>query len=385
MLHVPTLVAAAIVATILQAVAIAYVWYVQFRDRAVAELAVGTIATAVGAILALSRPALPPIVTHVIANMLIVGGQTFATFALGRFIGRRVPPTFVVGVPIMVGILIASFLYIEDRQDVRIAVYAAGIALATGTAAVLLLDVPPGPLRITHWPLGGLYLAQAALVSARGVWVLVEGPSESLFENNRMQELWFSQAVIFVNAAFIGLVLVITQRPRLELDRQASYDLLTGAMSRNAFERAAEAEWSRASRHDLPVSILILDLDRFKALNDTHGHEAGDAWLRLFAETVHPLLRLEDLFCRYGGEEFVVLLPQTEIEAASQAAERIRRAIEGLRLDHNGVEVTATVSIGVSAWTGVHPSLKSAIATADRALYRAKAAGRNRVRTTDGY
>ncbi len=351
MLHVPTLVAAAIVATILQAVAIAYVWYVQFRDRAVAELAVGTIATAVGAILALSRPALHPIVTHIIANMLIVGGRTFATFALGRFIGRRVSPAFVVGVPIMVGILISTFHYIEDRQDIRIAVYAVGIALATGTAAAMLLDVPSGPLRITHWPLGGLYLLQA---------------------------------VIFVNAAFIGMVLVITQRPRPELDWQASYDLLAGALSRNAFERAADAEWSRAVRHDLPVSVLILDLDRFKTLNDTHGHKAGDAWLRLFAETVHGQLRLEDLFCRYGGEEFVVLLPQTGIESAGQAAERIRRAVEGLRLNHEGAEVTSTVSVGVTDRSGGHPDLKSAIASADRALYRAKAAGRNRVQTTDG-
>lgn len=384
MLHVPTLVAAAIVATILQAIAIAYVWYVQFRDRAVAELAVGTIATAVGAILALSRPALHPIVTHIIANMLIVGGQTFATFAIGRFIGRRVLPAFVVGVPVLVGALIAGFLYIEDRQDIRIAVYAAGIALATGTAAVLLLDVPPGPLRITHWPLGGLYLLQAALVSARGIWVLFEGPSASLFENNRMQELWFSQALIFVNATFIGLVLVITQRPRLELDRPASYDLLTGAMSRNAFERAADAEWSRAARSDLPISFLILDLDRFKALNDTHGHEAGDAWLRLFAQTVQGLLRREDLFCRYGGEEFVVLLPRTGIGSAGQTAEQIRCAVEGLRLDHEGVEVTSTVSIGVADRSAGHPDLKSAIASADRALYRAKAAGRNRVQMTDG-
>ena len=349
-----------------------------------AELAVGTIATAVGAILALSRPALHPIVTHIIANMLIVGGRTFATFALGRFIGRRVSPAFVVGVPIMVDILISTFHYIEDRQDIRIAVYAAGIALATGTAAAMLLDVPSGPLRITHWPLGGLYLLQAVLASARGIWVLVEGPSESLFENNRMQELWFSQAVIFVNAAFIGMVMVITQRPRLELDRQASYDLLAGALSRNAFERAADAEWSRAVRHDLPVSVLILDLDRFKTLNDTHGHKAGDAWLRLFAETVHGQLRLEDLFCRYGGEEFVVLLPQTGIESAGQAAERIRRAVEGLRLNHEGAEVTSTVSVGVTDRSGGHPDLKSAIASADRALYRAKAAGRNRVQTTDG-
>ena len=361
----------------------AYVWYAQFRDRAVAELAVGSLATAIGALLALSRPALSPIITHVIANMLLIGGQTLIAFALGRFLGRRVPLTLVVGVPILAGILIAAFLYVEERQDIRITVYSVGIAIASGVSAVLLLDVPRGPLRITHWPLGGLYLLQAVLALVRGVWVLVDEPSPSLFETNRLQVTWFSQAVIFVNATFIGLVLVITQRPRLELDRQASYDLLTGALNRAAFERVAEIEWSRAARHDLPLSLLLLDLDRFKALNDAHGHEAGDAWLRTFAESVHAELRLEDQLCRYGGEEFVVLLPQTEIEAAGQAADRIRRAVEGLRLAHEGKEIASTVSIGVVARSGSHFDLKSAIADADRALYRAKSAGRNRVVTVD--
>jgi diguanylate cyclase (GGDEF)-like protein len=177
---------------------------------------------------------------------------------------------------------------------------------------------------------------------------------------------------------------MISQRLQLELDRQASYDGLTMTLNRRAFERIGEAEWSRSTRHDLPLSVLVLDLDGFKILNDTHGHDAGDMWLKTFAELCRGLFRREDLLCRFGGEEFIALLPQTPLEAAVHAAERARRAVEGLRVTHGGVDIAATVSIGVATRGPSVTDLKSAIAAADRALYRAKAAGRNRVVVDDG-
>lgn len=123
----------------------------------------------------------------------------------------------------------------------------------------------------------------------------------------------------------------------------------------------------------------MLDLDGFKALNDTHGHDAGDLWLSTFADLCHGLFRREDLLCRYGGEEFVALLPQTPIEPAVQAAERVRRAVAGMRMTHRGSAITATVSIGVATRGPASGDLKSLIAAADRALYRAKAGDRNRI------
>lgn len=378
-LHAGTLAIAALFASAMQAVAMLYVWFGQFRTRAVFEIFLGSAATAVGVALAFARPHLDPLITHPVANMLITGGQAYIAFGIGRFIARRVPAWFVVSVPFAVGIAIAYYLYADDRLDIRIAAYSLGIAASSGLIAALLLGTTKGLPRITHWPVGVLYLLQAILAVARAVWVMHEQPSLDLFETNRLQVIWFSQAILFVNLTFLGLTMMITQRPRLELDRQVSFDLLTGALNRDGFDRAAEAEWSRTTRHDLPLSVLMLDLDRFKALIRSLGTETGDAWLKAFADMTRGLLRREDLLCHYRSGEFLILLPQTSIEQALQAAERIRRATEGLSLAAGDDQIGTTVSIGVAAKTPERMDLKSVIAASERALHRAKAQGLNRV------
>lgn len=378
-LHAGTLAIAALFATAMQAVAMLYVWYGQFRTRAVFEIFLGSAATAVGVALAFARPHLDPLVTHPIANMLITGGQAYIAFGIGRFINRRVPAAFVLGVPLVVGAVIAYYLYIDVRLDIRIATYSLGIAASSGLIAALLLGTTKGLPRITHWPVGVLYLLQAILAVIRAVMVMHNEPSTDLFETNRLQVLWFSQAILFVNLTFLGLTMMITQRPRLELDRQVSFDLLTGALNRDGFERAAEAEWSRTTRHDLQLSVLTLELDRFKALARASGTATGDAWLKAFAEMTRGLLRREDLLCHYRSGEFLILLPQTSIEQGLQAAERIRRATEGLSLATSSDQVGTTVSIGVAAKTPERMDLKAVIAASERALQRARAAGLNRV------
>jgi diguanylate cyclase (GGDEF)-like protein len=378
-LHAGTLAIAALFATAMQAVAMLYVWFGQFRTRAVFEIFLGSAATAVGVALAFARPRLDPLVTHVIANMLITGGQAYIAFGIGRFVRWRVPAFFAFGVPIVVGAVIAYYFYIDERLDIRIAAYSLGIAASSGVIAAVLLFTTKGLPRITHWPVGVLYLLQAILAVVRAVWVMHEEPSTDLFETNRLQVMWFSQAILFVNLTFLGLTMMITQRPRLELDRQVSFDLLTGALNRDGFERAAEAEWSRTARHDLALSVLMLELDRFKALSRVSGTEAGDTWLKAFSEMTRGLLRREDLLCRYRAGEFLILLPQTTIEQALQAAERIRRATEGLSLAGDNERIATTVSIGVAAKTPDRMDLKALVAAADRALHRAKAAGLNRV------
>lgn len=378
-LHAGTLAIAALFASAMQAVAMLYVWFGQFRTRAVFEIFLGSAATAVGVALAFARPHLDPLITHPIANMLITGGQAYIAFGIGRFIARRVPASFVMGVPLLVGAVIAYYLYVDERLDIRIAAYSLGIAASSGLIAALLLGTTKGLPRITHWPVGVLYLLQAILAVVRAVWVLHEQPSTDLFETNHLQVMWFSQAILFVNLTFLGLAMMITQRPRLELDRQVSFDLLTGALNRDGFDRAAEAEWSRTTRHDLALSVLMLDLDRFKALIRTPGTEAGDAWLKAFADMARGLLRREDLLCHYRSGEFLILLPQTSIEQALQAAERIRRSTEGLSIAIGADQIGTTVSIGVAARTSDSMDLKAVIAAAERALHRAKAQGLNRV------
>jgi diguanylate cyclase (GGDEF)-like protein len=163
---------------------------------------------------------------------------------------------------------------------------------------------------------------------------------------------------------------------------QSRIDSKTGLLNISTWKREAEAEMSRALRTRSPLSIALLDIDHFKLVNDTHGHLVGDRVLRAVTDGVNSQLRAYDQAGRFGGEEFVVLLPQTTLRDAQGIAERLRKHIAGLTIpvsDREGAEqVALTVSVGVAGMDGTAGSLTDLLAAADAALYYAKEAGRNR-------
>ena len=158
-------------------------------------------------------------------------------------------------------------------------------------------------------------------------------------------------------------------------------DPLTSLHNRRYFEAHAAAQLEQAARRGRPLSLLILDIDHFKAINDSWGHDAGDDVLREFAHRVRKNLRGIDLPCRIGGEEFVVVMPDTDMSIATVVAERVRRKIEReLFVIHGGERsIGVTVSIGAAAMAATDETLPSLLKRADKALYRAKNDGRNRV------
>jgi two-component system cell cycle response regulator len=164
-----------------------------------------------------------------------------------------------------------------------------------------------------------------------------------------------------------------------ETRRMAAIDVLTNVMTRRAFSSAMEIELSRSVRHGYPFSLLLLDVDHFKNVNDQHGHAAGDRVLSSVGELLRKKLRLADLITRWGGEEFVVGCTSTPADGALVTAERLRVAIEklGVMNDH-GNRIPVTASIGCATWR-VGESIASLVDRADRAMYRAKTTGRNRV------
>jgi diguanylate cyclase len=171
---------------------------------------------------------------------------------------------------------------------------------------------------------------------------------------------------------------------RREIAALASRDDLTGAYNRRHFLAQAEREWARSRRYNMAAAMLMIDVDHFKAVNDRHGHLAGDLMLRSIAQAMRDTLRQADLLGRFGGEEFVVYLPHADTLGALDAAERIRDKVAQLALEWRGASIRATVSIGVVSLDATHESLTELLADADAALYAAKDAGRNCVRTTPG-
>jgi diguanylate cyclase (GGDEF)-like protein len=160
----------------------------------------------------------------------------------------------------------------------------------------------------------------------------------------------------------------------------ATVDSLTRLFLRDYFFRRLEEEHNRARRYGGTFALLMMDLDSFKEINDHHGHLAGDRYLRALGATIHNRLRAADLACRYGGDEFCLLLPETDVDGASAFAERIRTAVSDLVVEIEGLSLRTTISIGVALFPDHEAGeLKALLLRADQALYEAKREGRDRV------
>jgi diguanylate cyclase (GGDEF)-like protein len=177
------------------------------------------------------------------------------------------------------------------------------------------------------------------------------------------------------------------ERHRAQLAHLARHDPLTGLANRRSLEEDLEMLHARSRRYGRGFAVAMCDLDQFKAYNDTHGHQPGDQALRAVAATIAGELRLGDGVYRYGGEEFLLVLPEQTLETALVAVERVRRGVERLAIPQpaGGPDAMLTVSAGIAAFgPGESTTVEELLEQADAALYRAKAAGRNRIAVADG-
>ena len=202
----------------------------------------------------------------------------------------------------------------------------------------------------------------------------------------RESRLFLILAAILIISLILAIIYLVARSfitdlrtAETKLVEMATQDFLTGLLNRReTFRRLAE-ELQRSRRLKTPFSVLLLDLDHFKQVNDVHGHSAGDLVLQAVAVALRQGVRPYDLCCRYGGEEFLVILPETALEDAAGIAERLRRDIENLKITaakETALQITA--SIGAAALLG-HETIDQLIARADEAMYNAKSSGRNRV------
>lgn len=173
-------------------------------------------------------------------------------------------------------------------------------------------------------------------------------------------------------------MLIESQNVQLKLEHQVSVDALTGVHNRRWMNEAFPRAINRCLRNSAPIAVLLVDIDHFKRVNDTHGHLAGDAALRAVAATLAKNLRPHDMMARYGGEEFAILLPDTDLEIAKLVAERLRKSAEESQVQHDALGFAVTISVGIAP-SRQEEALETLIAKADQALYRAKQMGRNRV------
>ncbi|MEW6681566.1 MAG: GGDEF domain-containing protein [Nitrospirota bacterium] len=187
----------------------------------------------------------------------------------------------------------------------------------------------------------------------------------------------FLRLILMSGAAFLGIrIIAVRKRLEKQFAKQATLDPLTGLMNHKHFHKELERQLALARRYGEQGTILFLDLDGFKAVNDRLGHQTGDELLKRVAEVIPQCLRVTDIVARLGGDEFAVYLPRTDTRHANAAAENIRQAISGLTV---GGSLQVSASIGLVAFPDHGDNAERLLIFADRAMYRAKAEGRNRL------
>ncbi len=226
-------------------------------------------------------------------------------------------------------------------------------------------------------------LLLALLASLPNVWWLA-GVGGHLDLSVYNAYMWMAYPPVVLILAGVEYLVDQLYRHRAHLARSADTDALTGLCNRRAFLMESRRLVSRAWREGKPVSVLFVDADHFKAINDRYGHRFGDQVLRILAQRIASMSRATDLVARYGGEEFVLLLPDTDAATAERVAERIRRHVAGDPIEAVGdthapsVEVTVSVGMATAMPDGCRTTLDDLVEAADGALYSAKGGGRNR-------
>ncbi|MGA7800412.1 MAG: GGDEF domain-containing protein [Gammaproteobacteria bacterium] len=336
---------------------------------------------ALALVLILSNGAVPWLPSLSLAQVFVVAGFVLIWDGFRRFIGR--PPLSHAALAVLAAVVLVWIVAVQLEQSLEIRALGNAVLIAilsALTARELFTAATPVPLaiRATGWA----YAANAAFFLVRAI---APNPDAATAVGPLNPDgfaafalLWWLGMTIAVT---LGMVLMTAERLQADLDGQANRDPLTGALNRRAFSLIAEKEMARSHRYGKPLSVLMMDLDRFKQINDRLGHDGGDTLLCRFVAIAGRILRGEDIFCRFGGEEFVALLPETSAEQALVAAERLRTAFAGesatTELSHDSPPLPFTVSIGIGELEQ-DEDIEGLLRRADAALYRAKGMGRNR-------
>lgn len=326
------------------------------------------------------REQLPPTLGVAAANLLLFYGFGELALATARFAGWRGPQRLtwlLVGVGVLASF---TYTYVVDSYVMRILLGSPVIALLFWQIARPLMPSFQNDGALSHRITATVFLAGAALMVVRLFWEAIPTLRGSgVFEFTPMQAVVLTYLPIAPLIATYGFLLMCNDRMNEELEQLATIDPLTGAWNRRAFLEQCERALSLDRRNRRPSALLLADADHFKRVNDTYGHEAGDAVLRELVRRMNDILRSEDIVGRLGGEEFVALLPGTDEEGATQVAERIRAAIEGENFLCRGEEIPITISIGVAEREPGEADIEALTKRGDTAMYAAKRAGRNRV------
>ncbi|WP_416401055.1 GGDEF domain-containing protein [Alicycliphilus denitrificans] len=324
------------------------------------------------------RGRVPDMVSVVLANIVLSGVFALMLAAVLQFQGR-VPRWWQTAVPVAATAVL--FTVFVEHYVARLVIAGMLFSAQLGLSLWALWRPPqPTPGRGARLIMVGVTLQAVSLMARAALAVGGQMPTAGLLEASPIQFLTFFATFVVVILSSLGMIFMVKDRADADNRYFATHDELTGVANRRALIQALDRDVAHAVRSGEPYALLMLDVDHFKSVNDGHGHRAGDQVLCHVAAILRARLRAQDLVGRYGGEEFVVLLPGTPARGAAGLAETLREAVEQTPCEYGGRAIPVTVSIGVcGARLEGGDTWDRLIHAADQALYAAKAAGRNRV------
>lgn len=381
--HVPTMLAAIIVSSLMMAASLAVVGWRRRRDG-LGHWAAALLVNAVGHLLLMLRGQIPDALSIVVGNGLLSVVVAGLTVAIYRFHGRDLPWPWLVIPPVLAAGGAIAFIESYPARVVLV-----GLVLGLQSAWALVATLQRRHAIVGRgWCLlaAGLGLEAVMLLGRSLAALALQEAESSLLQSSGLQTVMFLATLTVVLVSSVGFVFMSRDRDDESNRVLAAMDPLTGVANRRSLIAALDRDVGRALRSRDSIAVMMVDIDHFKHVNDEYGHPAGDQVLCSVVNVLRDRVRSQDLVGRYGGEEFMVVLPDTTLVGAEQLARELCRAVEESRCPVRGprgnlvAEIAVTVSIGVfGGRLESGDSWDMLIAAADRALYQAKENGRNRV------
>ncbi|MDO9219544.1 MAG: GGDEF domain-containing protein [Thiobacillus sp.] len=344
--------------------------------RGLTDWSLAALVMALSLPLLIAREHLPDLLSIVLANLMLLAGFMLMNAGIRKFSGTqtRINRALLVLFVLAYVSLFAWFTYVHPNVAMRVATLSLfTLVVIFDQLRVALKELPRTAGRNI------LVFSLTVLIGARVVRLVslmfgIEHPT-GVFDASVSQLVYLAIPSIMIPLGTISLVLLASEKLHQDLEFTSRYDDLTQCLNKRAAMEELKREIARARRHGSKLSIMLIDLDNFKHINDTHGHLEGDKVLVDFSKRAKRFLRETDQLSRFGGDEFMAVLPDTSLELASVVAERLHEA------SREGQSIAWSVSIGLSEWRGQDDTLASLLTRADKALYQSKALGRNQTQS----
>lgn len=385
--HVPTMLVMVIASFVMMAVAMAVVAWGRRHDGLL-QWSVALLVNAVGHTLLLLRGQIPDVISIVGANGMLSGSLALLLAAIFQFQGRSARWMLFLVPPVMLVCLIA--LLADDFTE-RVALVGTVLGLQSLWAAGAIVRYRRSTVGRGQWLVVAGLAAEAAVLLSRAFGAMLDlEAARSILDSSAVQTLTFLTTFSVVLVSSLGFIFMLRDRADENNRVMAARDPLTGVANRRSLVASLDRDVARALRTHESIAVMMVDIDHFKHVNDQYGHPVGDKVLCSVVDVLRERVRAQDLVGRYGGEEFMVVLPDTDMAGAERLARALCLAVAESRCHVSaadvpgsgpgGLDIQVTVSIGVYAGRPApDDSWDLLIAAADRALYQAKENGRNRV------